>query len=82
MARFQTKNKKMEFSTKGGGSEWVDFPLRKKYKIKCKDDQNGPTPPENSRLKFVLLGGSDQIFGLIVRLYFNLIFFSFYGHIF
>ena len=45
----------MEFSTKGG-SGWVDFPLRKKNK-KCKDDQNGPFHPENSRLKFFIIGG-------------------------
>ena len=32
-ARFQKKKKKLvEFSTKGGGSGWVDFPLRKKNK--------------------------------------------------
>ena len=44
----------MEFSTKG----WVDFPLRKKQKkIKCKDDQNGPFHPENSRLNFFIIGG-------------------------
>ena len=30
------------------GSGWVDFPLRKKIK-KCKDDQNSPIHPENTR---------------------------------
>ena len=47
------------------------FPIRKNKK--CKDDQNGPIHPENSRLKFFIIGGSGQIFGLIVRFYFNLI---------
>ena len=49
----------MEFSTKGGGeSGWVDFPPRKKKKKKkCNDDQNGPIHPENSRLKFFIIGG-------------------------
>ena len=48
----------MEFSTKGGGSGWVDFPLRKNLlKKKCKDDQNGSIHPENSRLKFFIIGG-------------------------
>ena len=47
---FNKKNKKklVEFSPKGGGgSGWVDFPLRKKEKKKCKDDQNGLIHPEN-----------------------------------
>ena len=47
----------MEFFNKGGGSGWVDFPLRKKNKkTKCKDDQNGPFHPEKSRLNFFIIG--------------------------
>ena len=38
----------------------------KKKKKKCKDDQNGPIHPENSRLKFFIIGGSGKIFGLIL----------------
>ena len=51
--------KLVEFSTKGGGggSGWVDFPLRKKNKKKCKDDKNGPFHPENWRLTFFIIGG-------------------------
>ena len=48
----------MEFPTKVGGSGWVDFPLRKKKRKKNeKNDQNGPIHPENSRLKFFIIGG-------------------------
>ena len=30
---------------------------KKKKKKKCKDDQNGPIHPENSRLNFFIIGG-------------------------
>ena len=34
----------------------------KKYLKKCKDDQNGPMHPENSRLKFFIIGGGQVKF--------------------
>ena len=48
----------MEFSTKGeGGSAMGQFSTKKKKKKKkCKDDQNGSFHPENSRLKFFIIG--------------------------
>ena len=33
------------------------FSTTKKKLKKCKDDQNGPFYPENSRLKFIIIGG-------------------------
>ena len=33
------------------------FSTKKKKEKKCKDDQNGPFHPENSRLKFFIIGG-------------------------
>ena len=48
------------------GSAWVQNPTKKTFfKKKYKVDQNGLIHPENSN--FSLLGGSGQIFGLIVR---------------
>ena len=49
------------------------FGLRQGFTKKCKDDQNGLIHPENGRLTFIIIGGSGQMFGLIVRFYFNLI---------
>ena len=43
----------MEFSTKGGGVRMGRFSTKKK----CKDDQNGPIHPKNSRLKIFIIGG-------------------------
>ena len=76
MAKCKVSNKKgkklVEFSTKeGGGSGWVDFPLRKKTNAKMIRMVHFIQKTQD--LNFLLLGGSGQIFGLIVRFYFNFI---------
>ena len=59
------------------------FSTKKKKKFKkCKDDQNGPIHPENSRLKLFIIGGVRPNFWADSPIYFNLILFHFYGHIF
>ena len=39
---------------------------------KCKDDQNGPFHPENSRLKFFIIGGVWSKFNILALLSDNL----------
>ena len=51
-------------------------------KKKCKDGQNGPIHPENSRLKFLIIGGVRSNFWADSPILLNFILFYLYGHIF
>ena len=69
-ARFKkNKNKIVEFSTKGGGVRMGRFSTKKKKK-NAKMIRMVQFIQKTQDVNFLFLGGSGQIFGLIVRFYF------------